>query len=72
MLYLYGRGYNPLGHIQTGNIYIQNNDTCRLGGYENTLLKNRARLHRTCANFKCLDAIDTIMFGESESCDLHC
>lgn len=63
-MYLYGRGYDPLGHIQTGNIYVVGEDSCKLGGYENTLLKYRARLYRTCANLKCLDDIDVVMFGE--------
>lgn len=63
VVYLYGRGLSPLGHIQSGNIYLEGEDTCRLGGYENTLLKSRARLYRTCENLKCLDDIDVIMFG---------
>lgn len=64
VVYLYGRGLSPLGHIQTGNIYMESEDMCRLGGYENTLLKYRARLYRTCVNLKCLEDIDVIMFGE--------
>lgn len=63
-MYLYGRGYNPLGHIQSGNIYIEEENSCRLGGHENMLLKFRARLYKTCENLKCLDDIDVIMFGK--------
>lgn len=64
-MYLYGRGCKePLGHIQTGNIYMANQDTCKVGGYENTLLQYRARLYKTCDVLKCVEDIDIVMFGE--------
>ena len=64
MLYLYGRGLKPVGHIHTGNIYMKDEDTCLLGGFESMLLQDKSRLHRTCEKQKCLEDIDIIMFGE--------
>ena len=51
MFYMYtgsygGVSFNPLRHVQTGNIYIVSEEECRLGGYENTLLGYRTRLYR--------------------------
>jgi len=66
-VYLYSQGYDPLGHIQTGNIYVGDGESCKVGGYENTLLKYRARLYKTCESVKCLEDIDVIMFGENKS-----
>ncbi len=72
MVYLYGRGFSPLGHIQTGNIYVEGVETCHLGGFENTLLKYKPRLHKTCLQQNCLKDIDVIMFGEWVWCVLSC
>ena len=68
MLYLYKQDYNdmlklsPLGHVHTGNIFVEGG-VCRLGGYENTLLGYRTRLYRKIEKSGCLESIDIIMFG---------
>ena len=67
VLYLYEKNLEPLGHIQTGNIYIEGEHTCRLGGYENLLLEYRSRLHRTIDKWECLADIDVIMFGKGST-----
>ena len=59
--YLHKNGLKQIGHVQSGNIFIEG-DTCLLGGYENALLGYRSRLHQVCENH--LSSIDTIMFGE--------
>ncbi len=41
------------------NIFMDG-DTCKLAGYENTLLGYRSSFHNLCSD----DVIDTIMFGE--------
>ena len=63
MVYLYEQGLKPLGHIHTGNIFVEG-EMCRLGGYENRLLGYRTRLDNLCRTFSCSEDIDTIMFGE--------
>ena len=51
-----------LGHVQSGNIFVDvSSDTCRLGGFENTLLGYKTRLYRLCRNH--LQHFDVIMFG---------
>ena len=52
-----------LGHVQTGNIFVDDN-TCRLGGYENTLLGYRSQLYHKIEKAGCLESIDVLMFGE--------
>lgn len=52
-----------LGHVHTGNIYIEG-DNCRLGGYENALLGYRTRLYRAVLGHEALPSIDVIMFGK--------
>ncbi|XP_077868016.1 slowpoke-binding protein-like, partial [Saccoglossus kowalevskii] len=44
LIYLDDHGINIQGHVQSGNIIIEN-DTCRLCGYENILLGFTARSH---------------------------
>ena len=51
-----------MGHIQTGNIYVDAN-VCQLGGFENTLLGYRSRLHTRIAEGGHLESIDVVMFG---------
>ena len=68
MLYLYklrfkGISLRPLGHVQTGNIFMDG-DVCRLGGYENTLLGYWTSIFGNIARNGMLAAIDVIMFGE--------
>ena len=67
MLFLYDRGFPALGHVQSGNVFIVN-DTCLLGGYENTLLGYKTRLYKMCKEH--LERLDVIMFGEFGWCSL--
>jgi hypothetical protein len=61
VLYLYSRKFpRALGHIQTGNIFIDG-DICTLGGYENTLLGYKTRSYKLCKEH--LESIDLILFG---------
>ena len=60
LLFLYDLGFPPLGHVHTGNIFVDG-DVCRLGGYVNTLLGYKTRLHLISKN---LDAVDVVMFGK--------
>ena len=57
---LYGMGFPQLGHIQMGNIFVENS-RLRLTGFENTLLgystANSEILHR-------YQPLDRVMFGE--------
>ena len=61
LLYLYSHGFPPLGHVQTGNIFVDG-DVCKLGGYENTLLGYKTRSYKQCRNH--VDSIDLILFGK--------
>lgn len=61
VLFLYSRGFPLLGHIQSGNVFINEDDVCQLGGFENTLLGYKTRLYRLCRNH--LVHFDIIMFG---------
>lgn len=60
-MYLYDHNFPPLGHIQTGNVFMEG-DTCRLGGYENALLGYKTRAYKLCKEH--LEDIDLILFGE--------
>ena len=53
-------GFPQLGHIQSGNIFLEGDSSVRLAGFENTLLGY------TTANTKFLQyqAIDRVMFGK--------
>ena len=62
-MYLYGLGLRPLGHIQTGNIYLAG-EVCRLGGYESRLLGYKTRLYKLCKDSDCSEYIDVIMIGK--------
>ena len=55
------QGFPVLGHVQSGNIFVQDG-VCRVGGYENTLLGYRSRFYRMCEDH--LEHMDVIMFGE--------
>ena len=61
MKFLYGKHFPMLGHIHSGNVFVLE-DTCYLGGYENTLLGYKARLYSRCKEH--LDKLDVILFGE--------
>lgn len=69
MIYLYKQhSFNeidlrPLAHVHTGNVYIDDEGNCRVGGYENKLLGYRTRIHTTVVEHKCYADIDVIMFG---------
>ena len=56
--------FKPLEHVQTGNIYIDDEGVCRLGGYENALLGYRSKLYRKVVQNDYYSSIDVIMFGE--------
>ncbi len=72
MVYLFRKSFlevklKPLFHIHTGNVYVverEGKDECRVGGYENTLLGYRTRLHKLVVQSRLLPYIDVIMFGE--------
>ena len=53
---------NPLvlGHVHTGNIFVENN-VCRLGGFENVLLGYQTRQYNLLEDHR--SQIDVIMFG---------
>ncbi len=61
-------GFTPLGHVQTGNIFVEG----RLGGYENTLMGYRSKLYRKIVQNNEYSSIDVIMFGEWVWCVLSC
>ena len=71
MAYLHDTGFQALGHVHSGNIFISVDTTgsteeevCMLGGHEQTLLGYRAMLYREIVKKGLLKYIDTIMFGE--------
>ena len=53
----------PLAHVHTGNIYIDDEGNCRLGGYENKLLGYRTRIYTSAVKQGFYADIDVIMFG---------
>ena len=61
MEFLRRLGFLPLGHVHTGNIYVEG-DMCRLGGYENTLLGYRTHRYDLYSS-RGKEFIDVIMFG---------
>ena len=66
MIFLYHKDFPRLGHIHTGNIFIEvdgKNEKCRLGGYVNTLLGYRSEVHAKMTYDK---DIDVIMFGRGD------
>ena len=62
IVFLYSRGFPVLGHVQSGNIFVDDG-VCKLGGYENTLLGYKTRLFRLCRDH--LQHFDVIMFGKA-------
>lgn len=58
--FLYKKGFPPLGHVQSGNILVEEH-LCRLSGYESTLLGYRTRLYKLFAEH--VHSIDVLMFG---------
>ena len=63
MVFLYKQGFPVLGHVHSGNIFVQDG-VCRLGGHENTLLGYRSRFYRMCQDH--LEHMDVIMFGKDQ------
>jgi len=61
MMTLYQQGFYQIGHIQTGNIFMDG-ESCCLGGYENTVFGYKTRLFRQLTGRT--DRIDLIMFGK--------
>ena len=64
ILFLYKVGFQTVGHVHSGNIFMATDTHCKLGGYENALLGYRTRLYRACSQEGYLNNIDLIMFGE--------
>ena len=62
-MYLYEKGFPPLGHVTSGNVFVVG-EVCRLGGYENTLLGYKTRLYKLFKDHP--EHIDVLMFGEEE------
>ena len=62
MVFLYDLGFPPLGHVQTGNNFMEDGE-CQLGGYVNNLLGYKTRLHFLSRS---KDKVDVVMFGESK------
>ncbi len=60
MRFLYEKGFPPLGHVQSGNCFIEEN-RCQLSGYENTILGYKTRLYRQLKDN--MDKVDIVMFG---------
>ena len=65
-MYLYKqkiRNLRPLGQVQSGNIFMADDNNCVLSGYENLLLSYRTSLYGSIAHYNLLEFIDIIMFG---------
>lgn len=64
LLYLEDKGVSPFGHLHSGNVILQN-QTCRITGYENTVLglssKLEPLLRKKLKTNK--DAMDVLSFG---------
>ena len=68
VLYLYQLGLSPpLGHIHTGNIFLEG-EYCRLGGIENWLLGYKPHLLQLFQSSGCHGDLDAILFGELSRC----
>ncbi len=68
MKFLYHCGFPTLGHIHSGNIFVEEGTkghvTCRLAGYDMLFLGYRSRLYRMIRESGNLHRIDMIMFGK--------
>ena len=72
MAFLRDVGFQALGHVHSGNIFISvdtatgstEGEVCVLGGHELTLLGYRTTLYREIVGKGLLKYIDIIMFGE--------
>ena len=72
MAYLHDIGFQALGHVHSGNIFISVDTTTdgteeevyMLGGHELSLLGYRTILYREIVKKDLLKYIDIIMFGE--------
>ena len=68
MKFLYKSGFSTLGHIHSGNIFVEEDKdghvTCQLAGYDMLLLGYRTRLHQTILNAGFLNRMDIILFGK--------
>ena len=63
-MFLYKKGFPPLGHVQSGNVFVEG-EVCHLGAYDITLLGYKTRLYSKIKEQGVLVSIDTVMFGES-------
>ncbi len=50
-----------LSFVHTGNVFVKGG-ICKLGGFENTIMGYRTKMHNLLAS--CKDKMDVIMFGE--------
>lgn len=72
--FLYEFGFYTLGHIHTGNIFLEEAQTaeggsrvtCKLGGCSETLLGYRTRLNVDIIQRNLLKHIDVILFGKMQ------
>lgn len=76
--FLYESGFHTLGHIHTGNIFVEEipggdgvEMVCKLGGYSETLLGYRTRLYADIVKGNLLKHIDIIMFGKPIARDIR-
>ena len=64
ILFLYDRGFHQVGHVQTGNIFLDG-DCCHLGGFENTIFGYKTRIIGLLTGN--MESMDLVMFGKE--CD---
>ncbi len=61
VVFLYDWGFDQVGQIHTGNVFLDG-DICRLGGYENTVLGYEPHSAALFADY--WYCRDTLMFGK--------
>ncbi len=68
MKFLEKSGFPVVGHIHSGNIFVEEDTegrvTCRVAGYDTLLLGYKTRLYNKIRESGKLERIDTIMFGK--------
>ena len=70
MKFLYKAGFQALGHVHSGNIFVTEDsegEWCHVGGYEQTLLGYKTKLYRDIQKKGLLKDIDIIMFGRQRT-----
>lgn len=66
--FLRKQGFDSLGHVHTGNIFVVSSNLCKLGGYENALLGYKTKVYKRCVEVDCVNSIDVVMFGKNKNC----